>query len=101
MTSHPKDASDKLLDVMAASPRIAKHFHLPLQSGSDAVLKAMNRHYDLKQYLHIADGIRQRMPSAAITTDLIVGFPGETEEDFEGTLEIMRRVRFDQIYSFQ
>lgn len=100
MTSHPKDASRKLIDVMANAKHVAQHFHLPLQSGSDRILKAMNRHYDLPRYLEIADYIREKMPNATLTSDIIVGFPGETEEDFEGTLSALSRVRFDMIYSF-
>ena len=100
MTSHPKDVSDELIAAMAKSRNIARHFHLPLQSGSDAVLKAMNRHYDRAHYLSVEDKLRAAMPDIALTTDIIVGFPGETEEDFEATLDILRRVRFDMIYSF-
>ena len=100
MTSHPKDASKKLVDVMAAGKHIAHHFHLPMQSGSDNVLLRMNRHYDRAKYLQILDYIREKMPDIAITSDIIVGFPGESEEDFEGTLEMLRRVRFDMLYSF-
>ena len=100
MTSHPKDASHKLIDVMAANEKIEKHFHLPLQSGDDAVLKAMNRHYTRESYLALVDYMRLKMPDIAITTDIIVGFPGETEEQFENTLDVLRRVRFDNIYSF-
>ena len=100
MTSHPKDATKKLIDVMAANDRIAKHFHLPMQSGSDRILKEMNRHYDTEKYYGIVEYIRERMPDCAITSDIIVGFPGETEEDFEGTLNMLRRVKFDMLYSF-
>lgn len=100
MTSHPKDATHKLIDVMAEEDHIAKHFHLPMQSGSDAVLKAMNRHYDSERYLSIVDYLRQRVPDIAITSDIIVGFPGETEDDFEKTLEMLERVKFDMLYSF-
>ena len=100
MTSHPKDVSDELIAAMAKSRNAARHFHLPLQSGSDAVLKAMNQHYDRANYLTIVDKLRAAMPDIALTTDIIVGFPGETEEDFEATLDILRRVRFDMIYSF-
>lgn len=100
MTSHPKDATHALVDAMAASPRVARHFHLPLQSGSDRILRVMNRHYDLQKYLDTVDYIRSRMPDIALTTDIIVGFPGETEEEFEQTLEALRRVRFDMIFSF-
>ena len=100
MTSHPKDASRKLIDVMASSQHVARHFHLPMQSGSDSVLRTMNRRYDLEKYLGIVDYIREKMPDATVTSDIIVGFPGETEEDFEDTLRAIRRVGFDMIYSF-
>ena len=100
MTSHPKDASRKLIDVMANSKHVAHQFHLPMQSGSDAVLKAMNRRYDRERYLDIVDYMRQKMPDVTLTSDIIVGFPGETEEDFEGTLDMLRRVKFDMLYSF-
>ena len=100
MTSHPKDATEKLIDVMASSDKICKHFHLPLQSGSDAILKAMNRHYDMSRYMHIVDYIRQKMPECSISSDIIVGFPGETEEDFEKTLRALETIRFDMIYAF-
>lgn len=100
MTSHPKDATGKLIDVMAASRHVAHHFHLPMQSGSDRVLRAMNRHYDMEKYLGIVDYIREKMPDAVITSDIIVGFPEESEEEFEETLEALKRVRFDMIYSF-
>jgi len=100
MTSHPKDANRKLIDAMAASPKCARQFHLPLQSGSDRVLKAMNRHYDTAAYLSMVDYMREKMPDIAISSDIIVGFPGETDEEFEETLSLLRRVRFDMIYSF-
>lgn len=100
MTSHPKDATRKLIDVMAEGRHIAGHFHLPMQSGSDRILKAMNRHYDTARYLEIVDYMRQKMPDIAITSDIIVGFPGETEEDFEATLSMLGRVEFDMLYSF-
>ncbi|MBQ8449265.1 MAG: tRNA (N6-isopentenyl adenosine(37)-C2)-methylthiotransferase MiaB, partial [Clostridia bacterium] len=100
MTSHPKDASRELIDVMAANPKIARHFHLPVQSGSDRMLKMMNRHYDKEQYLALVDYMREKMPDIAITTDIIVGFPGETEEDFFDTLALMERVKYDMIFSF-
>ena len=101
MTSHPKDATRKLIDVMADSKHVARHFHLPLQSGSDAVLRAMNRKYDFQKYIGTLDYIRERMPDVTLTSDIIVGFPGETEEDFECTLAALRRARFDMIFSFQ
>ena len=100
MTSHPKDASRKLIDVMAASEHIAHQFHLPMQSGSDEVLRRMNRRYDTEKYFDIVRYMREKMPDVTITSDIIVGFPGETEEDFAGTLEMLSRVRFDMLYSF-
>lgn len=100
MTSHPKDANRRLVDVMASGKHIAHHFHLPLQSGSDAILAAMNRHYDRATYLSILDYMREKMPDIAVTSDIIVAFPGETEADFEDTLSMLRRARFDMIYSF-
>ena len=100
MTSHPKDATKKLIDVMAKHKRIAKHFHLPMQSGSDRILEAMNRKYDTEKYYGIVEYIREKMPDCAITSDIIVGFPGETEEDFEGTLNMLSKVKFDMLYSF-
>ena len=100
MTSHPKDASRKLIDVMASSRHIAHQFHLPMQSGSDTILSKMNRHYDTEKYLGIVDYMKEKMPDVTITSDIIVGFPGETEEDFEGTMHMLERVRFDMLYSF-
>lgn len=100
MTSHPKDATKKLVDVIAANDRIAKQFHLPLQSGSDTILKRMNRHYQMDRYLEIVDYMREKIPDIVITTDIIVGFPGETEEDFQGTLNALSIVKYDMIYSF-
>lgn len=100
MTSHPKDASRKLIDVIAASHHVAHQFHLPLQAGSDEVLKRMNRHYDTAKYLDTLDYLREKVPDVTVTTDIIVGFPGETDADFEGTLAMLRRARFDMIFSF-
>ena len=100
ITSHPKDASDELFEVMRANPKIAKQFHLPLQSGSDRILKLMNRRYDRERYMSLIEKLRSLMPDITITSDIIVGFPGETEEDFEDTLDIIRRARFDMIFSF-
>lgn len=100
MTSHPKDATKKLVDVIANNERIAKQFHLPLQSGSNRILKAMNRHYQMDRYLDIVDYMKEKIPDIVITTDIIVGFPGESEEDFEDTLNALNRVRYDMIYSF-
>ncbi len=100
MTSHPKDASYKLIDVMAESTHVAHRFHLPLQSGNDRVLKAMNRHYDMEKYLDTVNYMRSRMPDIVITSDIIVGFPGESEEEFDDTLKALETVRFDMLYSF-
>ena len=100
MTSHPKDAGKDLIDVMAQSKHVARQFHLPLQSGSDRVLSAMNRRYTREKYLETVRYMREKMPDVTLTSDIIVGFPGETEEDFEGTLDILRTVRFDMLYSF-
>ena len=100
MTSHPKDLSDELIEVMAKSKKICTHLHLPLQSGSTEILKKMNRHYTKEQYLDLVVRIKEKMPNISLTTDLIVGFPGETEEDFEETLDVVRKVRYDSVYSF-
>ena len=100
MTSHPRDASRKLFDVMAAHPKIAHQFHLPFQSGNDRVLKAMNRHYDRAQYLNLIEYGRKVMPDIVFTSDVIVGFPGETAEEFEDTLTLIEQVRFDALFTF-
>ena len=100
MTSHPKDASFKLIDVMARSKHVARQFHLPMQSGSDRILKAMNRHYDMQRYLSTVEYMREKMPDIAISSDIIVGFPGESEDDFNDTLSALERIRFDMLYSF-
>ena len=100
MTSHPKDASHKLIDVMAREKKCAKQFHLPLQSGSGRILKEMNRRYTPESYLSLVEYMRNKMPDIAISSDIIVGFPGETEEDFEETLKMLRKVEFDMVYSF-
>lgn len=100
MTSHPKDASRKLIDVMAANEKAAKHFHLPLQSGSDRVLTAMNRRYTIVQYLDILSYMREKMPDITVTSDIIVGFPTETEAEFEETLDAVRAARCDQLFTF-
>lgn len=100
MTSHPKDLSDDLIQVMASSSKICSHLHLPLQSGSSDILKKMNRVYSKEDYLKLVDRIKESLPNIALTTDIIVGFPGETEEDFEETLDVIRKVRYDSVYSF-
>ena len=100
MTSHPKDLSDELIQVMKESKKICRHLHLPLQSGSSRILKIMNRRYDKEQYLALAKKIRDEIPNLSLTTDIIVGFPGETEEDFEETLDVVRQVRFDGAFTF-
>ncbi len=100
MTSHPKDLSDELIAVMGRSKKICNHFHLPLQSGSDPVLKRMNRHYTKAQYLALVEKLRAAVPDISVTTDIIVGFPGETESDFEETLDVVRRVRFQSAFTF-
>ena len=100
MTSHPKDASFKLIDVMAREEKIAKCFHLPLQSGSDRILKEMNRHYTRERYLTLVRYMREKIPNISLSTDIIVGFPGETEEDFADTLSLLYEVKYDNIYSF-
>ena len=100
MTSHPKDLSDELIEVMSKSKKICKHLHLPVQSGSSRILKLMNRHYDKEQYLALAEKIRKAVPDISLTTDIIVGFPGETEEDFQETLDVVRKVRYDSAFTF-
>ena len=106
MTSHPKDATEHLVDVIAENPPrknrvgIARRFHLPLQSGSDRVLKAMNRHYDISRYMSLINYMKNKIPDIAITSDIIVGFPSETNEEFEQTLDVLKKVRYDNVYSF-
>ncbi len=100
MTSHPKDLSDELIQVMAKSKKICRHLHLPLQSGSTSLLKVMNRKYTKNQYLALAGKIRTAIPDIALTTDIIVGFPGETEEDFLETLDVVRKIRYDSAFTF-
>ncbi len=106
MTSHPKDATKQLVDVIAAHPPrkgrigIARRFHLPLQSGSDRILKAMNRHYDIAHYMRLVDYMKEKIPDIALTSDIIVGFPTETEEEFLQTLDVLKKVRYDNVYSF-
>ena len=100
MTSHPKDLSDELIEVMAHSKKICKHLHLPVQSGSSRILKLMNRKYTKEHYLTLVDKIRTAVPDIAITTDIIVGFPGETEEDFQETLDVVRKAKYDSAFTF-
>ncbi|MBE6975601.1 MAG: tRNA (N6-isopentenyl adenosine(37)-C2)-methylthiotransferase MiaB [Ruminococcaceae bacterium] len=100
MTSHPRDAGKKLFDTMAASPKIAKQLHLPFQSGSSRVLKAMNRHYDREKYLELVNYAKTVMPDLVLTSDVIVGFPGETEEEFEETISLIRQVHYDSLFTF-
>lgn len=100
MTSHPKDLSDELIEVMSQSKKICRHLHLPLQSGSSRILERMNRHYTKEKYLELADKIRKAVPDISLTTDIIVGFPGETEEDFQETLDVVRKVRYDSAFTF-
>ena len=100
MTSHPKDASKKLFDTIAGHDKICNQFHLPFQSGNDRVLKTMNRHYNRAQYLELVDYGRKVMPDLVLTSDVIVGFPGETEEEFEDTISLIERVRYDALFTF-
>jgi len=100
MTSHPKDISDELIDAMASEDKICKQLHLPVQCGSDRILKKMNRSYTREKYLDIVRKVREKMPDIVLTSDVIVGFPGETNEDFEETMSILAEVRYDMIFSF-
>ena len=100
MTSHPKDLSDELIEVITENPIICHHMHLPVQSGSDMILTKMNRHYDRARYMEIVRKLREAIPDISFTTDIIVGFPGETEEDFEDTLSLVREVGFDSAFTF-
>ena len=100
MTSHPKDLSDELIEVMKNSKKICRHIHLPLQSGSSRILKLMNRRYDKERYLELVRKIREAMPDISLTTDIIVGFPGETEEDFLETMDVAEKVRYDSAFTF-
>ncbi|MHB9029170.1 MAG: tRNA (N6-isopentenyl adenosine(37)-C2)-methylthiotransferase MiaB [Candidatus Latescibacterota bacterium] len=101
LTSHPRDLNVRILEVMAARENICNHLHLPLQSGSDAILEAMNRRYTITRYLGLAEEARRIVPGVSLTTDLIFGFPGETEEDFRRTLSVMERVRFDFAFLYR
>ena len=100
MTSHPKDASHKLIDTIAAQPHLCKHLHLPVQCGSDRMLAQMNRHYTVAQYLELIEYARRTVPGITFSSDIIIGFPGETEEDFQGTLDLIRKVGYMQLFTF-
>lgn len=100
MTSHPKDLSDELIRAIAEEPKVCNHLHLPLQSGSSRILKAMNRRYDKEKYLELVSKIKSACPDLSLTTDIIVGFPGETEEDFQETLDVVRKCGFDSAFTF-
>lgn len=101
MTSHPKDLSDELIKVIKNNNKICKHIHLPLQSGSDNILKMMNRKYTKSDYINLVDKIKKEIPDVSITTDIIVGFPSETDEDFNETLDVVKYCKFNAVYSFQ
>lgn len=100
ISPHPKDFTDDVIDAIACSDKVCKTLHLPLQSGSTNVLKAMNRKYTKEQYLNLVEKIKNKIPNVTLTTDIIVGFPGETEEDFEDTLDIVKKVNFEQVFMF-
>ena len=100
MTSHPKDLSDELIDVMASEAKVCHHLHLPLQSGSSRLLTKMNRHYTKESYLELVDKIRTRIPDISITTDIIVGFPGESDEDFEDTMDVVNKAEYESAFTF-
>ncbi len=100
MTSHPKDFDESVIDVIKNCDNICNNIHIPVQSGSDAILKSMNRHYDRERYLSIIENIKKNLPGVGITSDIMVGFPGETEEDFEQTLDLVRKVRYSTAFTF-
>lgn len=100
VSPHPRDFTDDVIDVIAKEEKIAKCLHLPLQSGSSQILKRMNRGYTKEQYLSLAHKIQNRIPGVALTTDIIVGFPGETEQDFLDTLEVVREINYDNAFMF-
>jgi len=101
MTSHPKDLSDKLIEAVATLEKVCEHMHLPLQSGSDRILQEMNRRYTAAGYLRIVEKIKKAMPDASLTTDIMVAFPGETEEDFRATMQLVEQVGFDFLFAFK
>ncbi|PRX24085.1 tRNA-i(6)A37 thiotransferase enzyme MiaB [Orenia metallireducens] len=100
MTAHPKDCSDRLIEAVANLDKVCDHFHLPVQAGSNKVLKAMNRNYTREEYIDLIERVRAKNPNASISTDVIVGFPGESEEDFQATLDLFEKVEYDMAYSF-
>ena len=100
MTSHPKDISDEVINILASQPKIIKELHLPVQSGSTKILSAMNRKYTREHYLEIINKLKAKIPNIRLTTDIIVGFPGETEEDFEDTISLIKYVKYDGIFAF-
>ncbi len=100
MTSHPKDLSDKLISVMKDNPKICHQLHLPVQTGSTQLLKKMNRHYTKEQYLELVDKIRAAVPDISLSTDVMIGFPGETEEDIQDTMDVIKYAKFDQVFTF-
>ena len=100
MTSHPKDISDEVIQIIATQPKILKELHLPVQSGSNKILKAMNRKYTREHYLTIVKKLKEKVPNLRLTTDIIVGFPGETEEDFNDTVDLVKQVKYDGIFAF-
>lgn len=100
MSSHPKDATRELIDAIAECEKVTRHFHLPVQSGSDRILELMNRRYTREDYIAITEYIREKVPDAALTSDIIVGFPGETYDDFCETLSLIKTVKFDSLYTF-
>ena len=100
MTSHPKDCSRELIDVIASHPKVERHIHLPVQSGSDEILRRMNRRYTAEHYISLIDYAREKIPGVIFTSDIIIGFPDESEEDFERTLDLVRRVRYDSLFTF-
>ena len=100
MTSHPKDCTKELIDTIAASEKISHHLHLPFQSGNNRVLKAMNRHYTREKYLSLIDYAKKTIPNLSLTSDVIVGFPGETYEEFKDTLSLIKEVEFTSLFTF-
>ena len=100
MTSHPKDCTEKLIDTIAACEKVCNHIHLPVQSGNDRILTAMNRHYNRESYLALIDYAKAKIPGVTFTSDIIVGFPGETYEEFSDTLALLRRVEYTSLYTF-